>query len=351
MRTELTLPELDAQIKDRGTRKKDMIVDTRLLDLEHAPDQPLHWTLNVKDGDGYSVTDHTHGQIAARHGIPWSYYKLMRDDQPSMLEFNVNEWLKRKPQKRMLRTLDSTARAYLSDSYARMDDDVFAEVVLQAMADVPGMKVVSTAITEERTHIKIVSEKIEREVKLNDPVQFGLAFANSEIGLGRLSGSLLVYKLSCLNGAVSPDDAFAATHLGKRQGADHEGVYAMDTVAADAKATILKLRDYAKELLSERRIDAVVAKMKGLMGIPLASPAEAVQVLGKSHSLTDDERGSILTHLIKGGDPTMWGLMNAVTASAQDPGLTYTRATELEQIGGRIMTLPATSYRVLAEAA
>jgi hypothetical protein len=182
-------------------------------------------------------------------------------------------------------------------------------------------------------------------------VQFGLAFANSEIGLGKLSGSLLVYKLSCLNGAVSPDDAFAATHLGKRQGADHDGIYALDTVAADAKATILKLRDYAKELLSERRIDAVVAKMKGLMGIPLASPAEAVQVLGKSHGLTDNERGSILTHLIKGGDPTMWGLMNAVTASAQDPGLTYARATDLEQIGGKIMTLPPTSYRILAEAA
>lgn len=351
MRTELTLPELDAQIKDRGTRKMDMIADTRHLDIEHDPKSTLGWVLNVRDGKGYDVTDHTHGQIAARHGIPWSYYQMMRTEQPGLLETNINTWFQNKPRKQMLRTLDSTARAYLSNSYARMDDDVFAEIVLQAMADVPGMKVVSTAITEERTHIKIVSEKIEREIKVGDPVQFGLAFSNSEIGLGRLAGSLLVYRLVCLNGAVSPEDAFAATHLGKRQGADHEGIYALDTVAADAKATILKLRDYAKELLSERRIDAVVAKMKGLMSIPLASPAEAVQVLGKSHSLTENERGSILTHLIKGGDPTMWGLMNAVTASAQDPGLTYARATDLEQIGGKIMTLPATSYRILAEAA
>ncbi len=351
MRTELTLEELDTAIKDRGARKKDFIADTRNFNIEHVPDDTMSWVLNVKGDRGYGITEHTHGQIAARHGIPWSYYQMMRNEQPGLLETNVNTWFNKKPRKQMVRTLDTTARAYLSNSYARMDDDVFAEVVMQAMVNVPGMKVVSTAITEERTHIKIVSEQIQRDVKVGDPVQFGLAFANSEIGLGKLSGSLLVYKLSCLNGAVSPDDAFAATHLGKRQGADHDGIYALDTVAADAKATILKLRDYAKELLSERRIDAVVAKMKGLMGIPLASPAEAVQVLGKSHGLTDNERGSILTHLIKGGDPTMWGLMNAVTASAQDPGLTYTRATELEQIGGRIMTLPATSYRVLAEAA
>ena len=47
----------------------------------------------------------------------------------------------------MVRTLDGTARAFLSDRYHRMDDDAFAEVVLPAISETPGAEVESCGIT------------------------------------------------------------------------------------------------------------------------------------------------------------------------------------------------------------
>jgi hypothetical protein len=52
------------------------------------------------------------------------------------------------------------------------------------------------------------------EVQKGDAVQFAVAFSNSKVGAGRLTGSLFVKRLVCLNGMVIEEEQFASTHLG-----------------------------------------------------------------------------------------------------------------------------------------
>ena len=48
----------------------------------------------------------------------------------------------------------------------------------------------------------------------------------------------------------------------------------------------------------------------------------------------------MLQHLIEGGSMTLYGLANAVTRFSQDVE-SYDRATKLEEIGYKVLTMPA----------
>ena len=182
-------------------------------------------------------------------------------------------------------------------------------------------------------------------------MQFGIAFSNSEVGAGRLTGSLFAYRLVCLNGMIVEEEQFASTHIGKRHGTtrDLAEVFRLDTIRADGEATILKLRDFSAEILSDRFIDSQVERMRGLTEEKLSDPVKAVERLAKQHSFAEATRNNVLRHLIEGGDLSLWGLANALTRTAEDQE-GYDDATRLETLGGRMLTLPKTEYRQLLAA-
>src|SRR5262245_16350459 len=253
----------------------------------------------------------------------------------------------------MLRSLDNTARAWLSDKYARMDDDSFASVVLPAIYDVPQARVTSCGMTDVKTTIKFVSDRFTREVKAKrgDVLAFGLAFGNSEVGAGRLTGNLFAEVLACTNGMKFEDEMFASTHVGGRHTTRDLGeIFQLDTLRADAGATILKLRDFAKEMLTDRLIDAQVEKMNEATKLTLHNPVKAVEALGRQHSFTEATKLDVLKHLIEGGDLSMWGLTNAVTRAAADQE-DYDNATTMEAIGTKLISLPRNDYVRILEAA
>lgn len=350
MKTDLDLQGLGKTILDRAARKRDFIADTKAcsFELTEPTAEKGRDVVLAVEGETFEITDHAHGQIAERIGIPQKYYRKMQAMAPDMLACDVSQWFKQEPERRMIRALDKTARAWLSDRYHRLDDDRFAQIVLPAIYEVPGAEVVSCSVTDTKTHIKFKSSRLEREVKVGDAVQFGIAFSNSEVGAGALSGSLFIYRLVCTNGMVSPEDAFRQSHLGGKREVE-ERIMRLDTLKADGEATILKLRDYVSHLLNDKVLDAQVEKMREAAGIKIEKPRAAVEQLAKANSLTEGEQDGILMHLLRGGDMTSWGLINAVTRSAEDQA-DYNKATSLESLGGRMLAdLPAVSR--LAKAA
>ena len=62
------------------------------------------------------------------------------------------------------------------------------------------------------------------------------------------------------------------------------------------------------------------------------------------------EQTSILRKLIEGGDTSQYGLLNAVTAYSQDVA-DYDRASELEELGGKIVDLTEAEWKPIAMAA
>ena len=78
--------------------------------------------------------------------------------------------------------------------------------------------------------------------------------------------------------------------------------------------------------------------------------AEHVDVpLGPAVGLTEKEEGSILNALIRGGDVSAWGLLNAVTFQANTE-TDYDRAVELETAGGKLLALPAPEWSKILNA-
>jgi len=117
------------------------------------------------------------------------------------------------------------------------------------------------------------------------------------------------------------------------------------------KALLLKVRDTIRASLDEGLFTQWVDRLEGTTERNLEGDVtKAVEVLSNRLSLTQDEQSSVLRHLIEGGDLSQYGLINAVTRTADD-AKSYDRATELEMAGATVLDLKPTEWRDLALAA
>ena len=152
-----TIQELYQKLEEQRENRKDMIADTRSLIVNSADGIS---SLSVSTGDDvmfYVVSDVAHRQIADRLGIPFKYYDRMRLEYPTLLDQNINGWLIKNPEKRMLRTLDGKLRAFLSDRYRRLDNLELVDHVLPVIAQMKGCSIESCDITETHLYMKAVS--------------------------------------------------------------------------------------------------------------------------------------------------------------------------------------------------
>lgn len=118
-------------------------------------------------------------------------------------------------------------------------------------------------------------------------------------------------------------------------------VFSDATLSLDDQALFAKVADVVRACASQAAFAQIVDGLRDLSEQRVEKkPLEAIQVLAKRATLTEDEQGSILQHLIEGGDLTAWGYLNAVTRASQDVE-EYERATDLERLGGQILADPA----------
>lgn len=346
-----SLTELAMEIERQRDAKRDFIADTREI---HAEPRENDIRLVIpSNGLDMLITNHTHRQIGDRVGIPAKYYDRMRNEATGLLANNINYWFREKPERRMIRTMDGSARAFLSDRYRIMDNDQIAEAVLPILLENPDLKIMSTEITDNRMYIKAVNPRLEREVTVGDVVQSGIIISNSEIGAGAFNVQPLVYRLVCDNGAIINSMAKKSYHTGARaaEGDNAYELYRDETLAADDKAFFMKAQDLVRAaLIDAQGFEKVVESWAQATEIKLANPIKAVEVVAKRQALNESEKVGVLSRLIEGGDLSMYGMLNAITRHAQDVD-SYDRSTELERIGPSLIDLPASDWREIAEAA
>lgn len=377
-----SLPDLAAELERQLAAKKDVLADAGDLGVRSNG----HTDLVL--GEAYPLRDVAHGQLAEYLQIPKTFYDRLRghtdltvpvapetlagDDSPDnpadkpLFDVVVNSLLSDKAgDRRLVRTLDGQARAFLSENFnVDLDNhDVFlmAAKVLND-ANLGPEHVVSAEVTEKRLYLKVVSPRLEAVVRpenvrdghgfLHEPqvVRAGFVLSNSEVGLGSLSVQTLVFKLMCQNGWIL-EEGFRARHVGRTLETDASGgIYRSDTRLADQKARLLKIRDHVHAALDETRFLELVGKIQQSADVPLTGGIEkTVEVAAKRFALSQGEKESVLRDLIEGADLSLWGLSNAVTATA-GRARDYDRATELEAIGGRLVTMPSSEVRELVGA-
>jgi hypothetical protein len=365
MKAGLSLTALAQEIERRAAAKADFIAPTGKMEMVVADAQPKIVLHNGEDKT-YGVNRVAHQQIAEYAGIPKAYYDRMVTEDPALLATNVNRWIHdegKSNEKRMVRTLDGTVRAMLSNKYRPLENEDLAEAVLPVLFDLDLM-ILSSQITETRFYIKAVDRRIERDVpkgaamgdgshNIFDTVSPGIVISNSEVGHGALSIETSIFTKACTNLAL-----FGTTlrkyHTGTRAALSDE-VYALlsdNTKKATDAATWGQVRDLVKAAFDEARFTDGVKKLAIAAEdrIETTEVVEVVERFGRKFNVNEGERKGILARLIEGGDFSRYGLHSAVTRHSADVE-DYDRATEFERMGGQIIELPKSQWQEVLKAA
>lgn len=348
--------ELAAAVQATKDAKKDYVVPSQMIrmvqnggELGDRPDLVGRITFG---GEFFTPSEVLHEQLSEKLQIPKKYYDRMKTEAPGLLAANVNQWLGQSKDRRMVRTVGTTARALLSDRYRPLDNDMILESVLTVLSKQQSLTVLSSEITERRLYLQVVSPRLQGDVKVGDTVQAGLTISNSEVGLGSVRIEPLLYRLVCMNGCIMPT-AMKRNHVGK-QAVESDGYefYRPETMIADNRAFLMKIEDTVKNAFDTLAFSESLKKLtitagNKIEGKPLQDVIEDVTA---RFDFSKSESESILQNLINGADLSQWGLANAVTAMAntvQD----YDRAVDFERIGGKIIDLTPNEWKVIAQKA
>ena len=352
MKNGRSLMELAQELERQRNAKRDYLLDTRNLEMGFV-EAGAYQMMMRNDSKNVStllgVGEFAHRQIGSALGIPAKYYDKMRAENPELLAQNVNSWFTMTPQKRMVRTLDGNARAFLSERYRRIDNAEIAEAVLPILAEMPDVRIESCEITESKMYLKAVNPRLTAEVVPGDIVQSGILITNSEVGMGSMSIQPLVYRLVCTNGMVVNDARTRKYHVGRgNEAAEDYTLYSSETLAADDRALLLKVRDTVRAVVDQTRFERVVEMMREAKEAKITSTdiPQMVELAAADYGLNKAEGSGVLDHLIRGGDLSLYGLSNAITRAAQDVE-SYDRSTEMESIGYTVLGMSRSDWQRL----
>lgn len=347
-----TLQELAVEIERRSREKKDFISDSKAIFMQiedGIPKLEMHGGGNRTNS--FDINEVAHSQLATKLGIPGRYYQKMREEAPALLADNANHWLDKGEGKHMVRTLDGTARAFLSDRYRIVDNDAVLATVLPELMQIPDLQIASCEVTDEKMYLKVLNPRIQADVKVGDTVQAGMLISNSEVGMGMLTVQPLVYRLVCKNGMVVNKAGKKSRHLGKANEFDaNYEVFTSETRDLDNRAYLAKLRDIVRAVTSDVHFNMVVDMMREAQGAKITADNipgfVELTCTDRRFGLSKAESEGVLRHLITDGDLSLFGLSNAVTRFSQDVQ-SYDRASELESIGYDILGMPSTLWKKL----
>lgn len=346
-----SLLEVLTELQAQNSAKRDYIAPAQAVRLSDDGESIILDHIGPKDQETFGMTDLFHRQIGSALNIPAKYYDMMRTQKPELLSQNVNSWLSDRDQNYMIRSMDygagRMARAFLSDRYRRIDNLEVATAVLPLFAGKEEMEVVSINVSENRLFIKIVNHKLEMAVVPGDYVQAGVVISNSEVGLGAVCVQPLVYRLVCSNGLCVNDFGERRAHVGRAAKAmeDSFNLYTDETLEAEDRAFLLKLRDTTLAAIEEARFAQIVGRLQETTHAKITGRVQdVIELTGKTYDISQPEQDSILNYLIQDGDLSLYGLTNAITRASQDVE-SYDRASALETIGWQVATMPAAQWR------
>lgn len=362
-----TLSDFAAELQRQRASSQDYLADTRQLEIsvlstvieqteQRAKDAPKprnRVAVHLPGVRSFDLRPHAERQLSDRLKIPAAYFERMRDDAPELLTTSVNHWLHNEPEQRMVRTLDNNARAYLSKRYRRIDNLDLAEAALDGLATVGEMQVTSQHLDAERLYLRAVFPKIQGEVKVGEVVQAGVSLRNSEVGDGTLEVAPLIFVLRCTNGAVMHDGKFRALHLGRNLGDENSDtvrqLFSDKTQQLTDAALWNQVRDVMRAVATPESFQQLLDIARESADQKIAGEIPAIVTLATRELGVPNAKQSVLQHLIEGHDLSKWGLSNALTAAAQDAGRDFRSGAELEEAGGRVLTLaPAKWTEILA---
>ena len=350
-----------------ASRKRDYVSDVRSTYMFYRGED--EYGLGVSSDDevtDYLINSNAMQQMAAWAHLPMTYINHLRSNGKSqLLVDNFNEWFEKpnhvKTTRRLYRGMAAEYsdtkgewRSFHSDRFQRVDHEHILEDLLPALEELERefgeLKVASCDITDDKMYLKVTFPDNEAKVQ-GDVVRMGLSIGNSEVGNSTGFILPLSYILRCTNGMVSPHRGIKRRHIGSTIEGDGQITYAEETLQANLTAIKLQLRDSMNSVMESFKDGSFLEEIKSISeGTTIYKPVKAVEATARLYGLTEGERDKTILSLAKLGKYNKWGMMNAVTELANTTD-SYDRASELEVLGGKILTLPNSQWDRIALAA
>lgn len=344
-----SLVEMAQELEKQAEKKVDLIVPSAKMSMDN--DNFLAIEPNgSRIRREYRLNEIGHDQVATKLGIPRDYYQRI-GVVPGLRSKNVNAWLEaegKEGKSHLVRTMENTARAFLSDRYKPIDNDFIFSAAIPAIAETKlEVELKAGGVSERRMYLQVVFPHMADEVAKGDVVRAMLTLTNSEVGYGAYDVKAGYEVLRCLNGAVSYS-LLRRAHLGRRVGEDEEDydIYRDDTIKAEMESFRLRTRDVIKSFITMDSFQGVLNKLRGAASLPIKAVDVLVKNVTKKYGFGLEESAGILQNLMEGGQSNAWGLSNAVTALVHKSE-SMDRQYDLEKIGSQIIDLDAKQWEVL----
>lgn len=273
-----------------------------------------------------NITEHAFGQLCNTVGVPAGYMmKCLDNHQEELAIQNYDAWASvQAPRPQIVRTYNGDIHALVTSRYNVFDHSDVMHGILDAMEDpkVKGRYEANQAfLSPDKLHIRFVDFEHPLHVA-GDTLHTGFTINSNNVGSGALSIKYFVYRFACTNGLVKVQNGgmlFRQTHLNSFR----------EIGPRLFRDILFQVKDLDE--LTGRQIEAA-AKHR----LDEAAFEQALSKAQKDLHFGKSGKEKILELVDSTYDRTQWGLINAVTETAQD----YTLDTRLdmEEWSGRQLT-------------
>jgi hypothetical protein len=356
------LQVLVEKLESQKIRKRDLIVPSTAISMRegrlslmnnHSDDELADLlkesgisSSGESHNEIFDLTDSCHAQISDKLGIPGRYYEKMRTEAVEMLDYNVSEWLGRKPSNYFLRTFTSNngsngiARAFLSDRFKVIDHLDILITALDAIKSSDRNVIIESAdLTEQRMYVRFIAPDIVKSApellkNYNVPngnnndggfgVCTGFVLSNSETGHATFTIAPRLTVLACQNGMILHKDKIAEKHLGTKMDVGTFD-WSESTRQKELELIQCQVQDAVSAYLSEDYIGRVLDEMTMKGSKLLEHPVDAVNNISVSLGFSEERKSELLNYFMLGKDTTGFGAVQSLTYLAQNvqPDLRY----------------------------
>jgi hypothetical protein len=300
---------------------------------QHSTDGGL-LAMNVTDQgiSNIGINNHSLSQISTAIKMPFRSLKHLLALDPELAAVIIDRGIRRLDDSHLLRFLDEQNRAFLSNRYMIFDNNKLFQFVLSAMQQ-GQWQCKEFSFTETRGYAHFVIPTLSSDVRVGDTVSMGIKISNSEVGCGSINIQFELHRLICLNLMAVPTRGVRQIHLGESKS---DGVLSAKTMSLRQASTFSEIKDVIDAASKKETFENLLIAAGESASVSLPNPQGSIRVLSDSIGMSESEEMQVLTEMVKGEDNSLWGALNAVTATAREME-DYDRKSQLESSAGNIL--------------
>ena len=184
-------------------------------------------------------------------------------------------------------------------------------------------------------HGELDSDAFEHDGEIVWP---GCEISNSETGKGGTTIRPFLCDKACFNMSIYETSA-RSVHLGGEMGA---GIYTDETISADSKAIMLKMRDSITACFDRDKFKLIMSQRVEAASDVILAPSLAVDRVVENNIVPKSKRDQLLAYFLgdytAGGSANRGGLSQALSRMAQDEFDCGDQASVYEQASGQMIT-------------